>query len=369
MWYKFFITDLAVTLFSRTTVYLILIFSLITFAGLYIGQARYGEVQLLSDGSGDVVRITDTASFLDRMENILDRAFKSYHQIDDQRWGYLFIFSKLVEFWPLGTAIGLIIYGYFFLTRERNAGITRTLLASLIRVTDYYVAKMLSGVAYWGIFLYFYSFLLVVVCYFTGGLSRPLFQGIMAGVFLLWIYVCLLWAGYLGLSCTLKNYRRVGYVVLFLVLIFSFIVPQCIRLISEASLVQSPPVPYLLDYSWTITSSGEAAKTGDEVEKNLSLENLRLYRQQTIDYFTKGTTLENRLIYASPVLMVEKTLKAYFRPEMLNFQSFLNGQWRKPTFSRVLVLGLHRFLYLFILTCVIFLFTGIYLKRCEIGLE
>lgn len=370
MWFKLFITDLALSLFSKTTLYLVLIFGVITFMGVYIGQAKYSEVQLLSEGNGDVIQITNTGSFLDRLENILDRSFKFNHKIEDTRWGYIFIFSKLIDFWPLGVALGLLIYGYFFLTRERNVGIMRTLLASTVKLTDYYLGKVFSGVTFWGIFLYFYGFILIVASYLGGGLSRPLFQGIIAGIFLLWMYACLLWGIYLLLSFTLRNYRRAGYVLFLLVVIFTFVVPQGVRLISELSSSEAPEVPYLADYPWTITSIGEEeATSSDEVSQDNSLQELQQYRLAIINYFGHGIQLENRLIYASPVLILEKTLKSYFRPEMLNFQNFLSGHWQQPAFRTVLRVGLNRFFYLLILNCVIFIFAGIYLKRCEIGFE
>ena len=369
MWYRFLIFDLKRTLFSKVTLGLIMVFLLISYAGIYAGDMRYSEIQLMSKNNVDVVQITNTGSFLERARNIVDRTF-DYHQSGDIRWGFIFVFSKLVDYWPVGAFFLLLVYGYHFLTREKITGVFHALQASPLRLLEYYFAKVLSGALYWGIFLYFYAVLLIGLCTLLGGISRSLFHGIFSGMFVLWLYMCLLWLVYLLVSFSLKNYQKTLHVLLLLVLIFAFFIPEGVRLISHNTYPEAPKAPYLTNFPWVMTPENGQTPTIEEaaaIEK--SLNSLREYQQKIVTYFANGISLENRLSYMSPQLVVEKATQTFFRPELLNVQELLKGRWQRPRFRTVLRAETPAIIYLLLLNCCCFTATYLVLKYREESLS
>lgn len=331
---------------------LILLLFCLTVAGLMMGHVKYQEMMLVTRGNDKVVSISNVGSFFDKMENILERSFRYEYGEKNRQAQYRFVFSRLADLWPVIGLVLVLVYGYHRLTREQAVGVLTALRSGPVSLKDYYWAKVISGVAYWGIVCGGYMFVLLFYALVKQGLSTGLLCAVVAGSVLFWGYCAGLWCLYLLIGLGLSDPTRAGVILLIIVLVFGVLLPAGVQTGARMMAGPAPKVPYLTHTPGILAFVSERDRTKEEIRAIVQDQQvLAQYHQAVVIYLKRGIVAEARLTYLSPILLFHRLEKVLFRPEMADFSQYLDGVRGRPSIAHFLQqeVGMVVFLGIFLL--------------------
>ncbi len=366
--YKYYLFDLKRSLFSKVTLLMLVALIVISVFAITSTNTKQLILNETSD-SAAVIKVVNSGSFIYKMENVLKHALVwDLAEDEAKKFTFILLYMELTDYWPLSVALLIIIYGYFFLIKEREEKIFNSLLSCPVTIIEYYKSKLFSGGTYWLIFVIVYGIIAILYAVISGGFSIDLLIALLLSLLFLWLYIMLFFLIFIILNFVLENYRNTGYLMLLVIIVVSFLVPSIIHFTSQSRYPYAPTQPYVNQSYQVLAFVSKNRQTTEDLER-IKDDHHRLikYREDVISYLAGGVELEDKLIYLSPTSVIQRIQKTLFIPEMVFFREYLTGD-RSPKSTGSILLRLSKYIgYLIGLFLILYLGSLKYFQRYEVG--